>query len=179
MRIAICYGLFEGPLCGRLLRKELRRRGHAIVDASHADCIIAHSGAWLMLDNSFNATRILLVDPAYKTNRSIFAKSSARILYDLRHLSLWQYPGYIMRRIYNLWYILAKFGYWLEMRRCYHETDIAPLLKQPYVYLFEASDPAWHDKAVTSTAVNPTIELPGNHDALWHKPQLAADILGL
>ena len=61
----------------------------------------------------------------------------------------------------------------------YRSKDISSLLRQKHVHLFEASDPAWHDTVVTNTAANAIVELPGDHDALWHTPRLTADILGL
>ena len=179
MKIAIAYGLFEGPLCGRILRKELRHRGHSIVGIKKADILILHSGAWLMMDEYPTDKRILLIDPAYQTTQSVLAKSVRRIQYDIRHLRPLQYPGYLLRRSYNLWYFITKLPYWIEMLENYRSKDISSLLRQKHVHLFEASDPAWHDTVVTNRTANVIVELPGDHDALWHTPRLTADILGL
>ncbi len=179
MNIAILYGLFEGPLCGQRLQNQLRHQGYHIVSMDSADCIIAHSGAWLMYDDLPTSTRILLVDPAYRTDRSALAKSLTRVRYDLQHLKPKQSMRYTTLRLYNLYYLVTKFPYWLDMRRRYNTKDIVPLLEQANVYVFEASDPAWHDTAITNKAIRPVNTLPGDHDALWNDPMMTTDILGV
>lgn len=180
MNIFIAYGLFEGPLFGRALRRELLRRGHTIaMSPSEADLVIAHSGAWCMLDQSYHYNKLVLVDPAYRDETSVWVKSLRRLGYDARHLKWHELPRYVYRRSLNLWYLVTRFNYWLRMKKRYDILDIVPLISRPNTYVLEASDPAWHNRTIIQRAEQPIRTLPGDHDSIWHKPDELAALLDL
>jgi hypothetical protein len=180
MTIYLAYGLFEGPLFAGPLKNELIRRGHSVTtDPLRADLIIAHSGAWCLLDQPKMYKKLVLVDPAYNDQRSAFAKSLSRLGYDFQHFTVKALPRYCYYRFLNIWYLLTRFRRWLAMNKAYHARDIRPVLACDTVYILRVSDPTWHNAAIAQSSPHPIRDLGGDHDSMWHQTDAIADILGL
>lgn len=144
-----------------------------------AQLIIAHSGGWLMLKpEDYTNKKLTLIDPAYRDEHSLRAKSLNRLKYDAHHTSFGVLPGYIYRRILNSWYFITLLPRWLDMFINYKKKDISDVLGAAEVTIVRASDSAWFNPVVM--AEMPDVRtLPGDHDACWHRPKELADILGL
>ncbi len=178
MKIGIVYGLFEGPLCSKQLERILRQRGHSVVAPQDADCLLVHSGGWLMLDDLASNRLVYLIDPAYQDKRSVLRKSLKRLAYDAKHTSLRNVPAYTLRRGHNLWYLATKPAQWLEMRRRYHRRSIHSLVEQPNVTVYHTHSSSWHNPAIMAKA-SKLIPINGDHDVLWHACDNTLDEIGL
>ena len=179
MKIAIEHGLYEGSFFSRSLRKLLVDRGHTITNTRDAELIIAHSGGWLML-NSSNLVdkKVALIDPAYRDEKSLHAKSLSRFRYDFRHMRLSAFPGYLFRRLLNIGYLVGRFSRWLIMANHYNNKDLATLIDHPGLIIVRVSDSSWFNPRLMANARDVRLQ-PGDHDVCWHRPDELADILGL
>ncbi|MBC7764138.1 hypothetical protein H7Y29_00310 [Microbacteriaceae bacterium] len=172
--LAIIYGLFEGPLIGKSFVAECKRRGYTIIaDASKADVIVAHSGGWMFLPVNNAAKQIILIDAAHKSSRSLISKFAARVAYDVRHIVFSKlFIVWLVQRVLNVWYFVARFPTWLRMGRRYNTYDIVPLIKQSNVVVIQSDDLSWYDAETMMYAYHFFQLDEGCHDDCWIHPSV-------
>jgi hypothetical protein len=167
MVVCIKEGFLEGKLSSIALRSALKKRGHSITNnASDADIIIAHSGGWVFLPKLRENQRLILVDPAYKTNTSALTKSINRIRYDASHFI----PTMLWQRVVNTIY-LVKLPTWIELKKRYDTYDITEYTNRVNTTICRVADPAWWSDGILDKSPAAIVYIGGDHDSFWRSPQ--------
>ena len=176
-KLAVLYGLFEGPLIGDAFTDECKRRGFLIVDdPADADVIVAHSGGWLFLPTDTTGKQVVLVNVSHDSHVSILRRFAGRMQYDIRHVVLSRlFPTWLYQRVLNCWYLLIKFPVWLEMGRRYKVRDITPLIALKNVIVLQSADMSWYDHETMVQAHKIIMLDSGCHDDCWLRPQVYLD----
>lgn len=178
MKIAILYGLFEGPALGKKMIAACTNRGHDIVtDANSADVIIAHSGGWLFLPNNITDKKIVIINASHKSEIPLSKRFYWRTRYDLKHVILSKlFFTWLHEFIIKLWYAITQTSHWLKMRQLFAVKDITPIINSKGTIVIQSADLSWYDKNTMQYASRFINFNFGDHDDCWRNPAPYLDI---
>jgi len=173
MKVAIIYGLAEGPWHGKRLRGALRRAGHTITtDPSEAEAIIAHSGGCYQLPDNLKASIILLVGLPYWPDKRISTSTNER--FRLEPKSTW----WLRKTGYNLYYSVTRPYHIVGIKRAYDRKKL-PSTQATIILVRNRHDPYMHPSKRPIVARDwQNVDMSGHHDDLWANPTPYVKLLG-
>lgn len=181
MRIAILYGLFEGPALGKKMVAECIARGHDIVtDASAADIVIAHSGGWLFLPNNIAGKKVVIINASHRSAILLSKRFLWRTRYDIKYVIFSKlFITWLREYAIKLWYAVTKLQHWLKMRRLFMSKDITPIIKLKNTIVIQSADLSWYDKPTMQKAHKFIKVSYGDHDDCWRNPAQYLDLVNI
>jgi hypothetical protein len=178
------YGMAEGGLHSRYLRRALVEAGFQATTPDMADIIIAHSAGSFLIPKDTKATLFIHINGPYWRTRTFPDSLREKLIGDwqirrqkgeLRH---WLLSGAT-----NTFY-MANLRHGLSLRKPYYNLDDAikqlPGGKQhKHIFIRNQHDSYSEDIQLAQHA-DPSyalISLPGNHDDCWRNPEPYVDII--
>jgi hypothetical protein len=170
--ICILYGFCEGPRVSKRFRQALARAGYTVIkDPAQADIIIGHSGGCFSLPKQLRAKQIIQIGIVHWPGRSVLGSLIHKLKADVRHhhregaIRFWARKSF-WNFVY-FWNFVNLFRMLIGRRRgrqwgygqittvvrpkldsfCTPDLDLLPFAKKPKF-----------------------VELPGQHDECWRKP---------
>lgn len=177
-RVAILYGLGEGPRISGKLRKNLQDNNFEVTnDAAEADIIIAHSGGCLFLPDDLKAKIVLLVAPSNGYKYNLLAlnqlhKMAADSRYSLKNR---QTGWWIYKSFWNFTHLITSPKVYREMlSRARKNGRAIPNIKAKRlgVILYRGDFWSWFgdQKSLLKLPNASLISHPGIHDDIWINP---------
>lgn len=109
-KIAIIYGISEGPMLSVRFRKLLNNKQYTIIsDPTKADIIITHSGGCYLIPNSTTAQQVIMIAPGYYFEHTKAYMSAYKFVRDIMHAVT---SGYLLfwcyKSVWNILYLLFR-----------------------------------------------------------------------
>ena len=172
-KIAILYGLNEGPGMGKKLRLSLEKAGYSMTsDPRRADIIFAHSGGCFLIPTDNHASLVMLVGLPYWPHRPWFIATVVKVwrefkAYKNRHhmrqwLRKWAYHVLYAFRLPSA----VRMGLNMSPSNTWNSL-------QPQVIVRNHQE-AYCNPSVAGVAFRGPrtfISLPGEHDDCWDNPE--------
>jgi len=169
-------GWAGGPRLSKQFQDALRAAGYTITAPTHADVIIAHSGASYFVPVKTPAKLLIFIDPPYWPGKSILSRMMAKKRTDgtaVRQTGGWQ--AWLVKSFWEFFYIITKPSYTTTALK--HNGSLAFLdnhrHKPTYVV---RNDNDYFCSADIQVAMNgypnvTYVRLPGQHDDYYTNPQ--------
>lgn len=173
----IVYGVMEGHLHGWRMRRELRKRGYALVkNPREAQVIVAHSGGYLIVPKLQASQTLLMIDPACHNERPPLMNVAHHVVLDIRQV-LWSrdFLFYFWKTGLNLLYLVVRFKPIYRMSKIYSSGGRPELLHRPKTIIVQGDDTSWLNREELAGA---TVHyLRSWHDDCWLYPERYLDFL--
>jgi hypothetical protein len=177
---SILYGIGEGPLIGRRMRRELRHRGLTETDPSQADLIITHSAGIYLLPGKTRAKLLIHLNcTTYMGYPALFAAHSAKIRRDFRQRrAKHQLLRWFLALAANSFYLL-NIPRGLKMRKGFRASRqvLAKLPAGQHVFINGFDDGLSDAQTLLADTVqrHTYITIPAiGHDDCWRQPEILA-----
>lgn len=180
-KVMIIYGLAEGSMLGRKLRKGLRNNGWKITKkVEEADAIIAHSGGIFNIPSNQDARIIIAVGMPLLLERPIIISILYKFSSDLRraYRSLFLLSKTLLNIIYSIARPLHHVKIWNGYRKRKHREITATefILVRNRDDIFSDSVQILHHGSHHGWS---TVSLPGDHDDIWLNPDRYIKLLNV
>lgn len=182
MNVAILYGWAEGPWHSNRLPNSLVAHNFALTkDVQTADIIICHSGGCYMVPPN-KAKLILMVGPPYWPGASMGKRVLKKTYQDfMMHHSVKELQFWFNKTAHNAYYMLVHFNKWIKMHGRW-KAGAFPISegKQKIVVVRNKNDAFCKRSAIIDLCSERSwdiIELPGEHDDLWIRPEHYLEII--
>jgi hypothetical protein len=182
MKLAIIYGIGEGPALTKKFRRALSAMDiHLTTDLARADIIVTHSGGVTELPKDTSGQLILIVAPSYGTaGHSIARLSWEKVRMDFRYLRRHnQTGGWAVKTLINAGYLMLQLPRAVRMYQFVRRAaTLLPHIKSARTIVALYREDPW-SRLITPAekAKFPAysfIEVPGSHDDLWTAPKSLA-----
>jgi hypothetical protein len=182
--VAILYGLAEGGLIARKLKKCLHEAGFRYTrDATQADVIIAHSGGILLVPPIARAQKILLIGPPAAFPKRVAHAAAHKVWQDYRgaHKSRTLAPWFL-KSSYNFGYMLLQsWRPWQLYRKLQKSGRTLPVLAAKDIAVICYRDDEWSgyigQRKLHERYHYTFISHPRLHDDLWMYPKEYVSVL--
>ncbi|QQS19401.1 hypothetical protein IPL85_03890 [Candidatus Saccharibacteria bacterium] len=173
----IVYGFMEGPRHGHRMRQALRDRGYRVVKSQrHANLIVAHSGAHLLVRVPKVRQQVLIIDASCNTGRHVFDNALRHVWYDLVHvLGNGQVQYYAWKTWWNaVYFFLRPLPAWRMYRRI-RRPDYLPVRFAGKAVITQGDDRSWYRPE--SLPLEEIVFMSGDHDDCWRNPDRYLDLI--
>lgn len=152
-KACILYGFAEGPKHGARMRQALTDRGYQIItDQKGANLVIAHSGAYLLIDTLQPKQRVMIIDASCHTGRLLIDNALRHLWYDVLHvLGNGSVYYYFWKTWWNIVYFYTRPFPAVKMYRHLHNPDYQPLRFRNRAVITQGDDRSWYNPNLLPT----------------------------
>lgn len=174
MKIAILYGWAEGKWHAKKLLPVLMEHNLELCNnPAEADIILCHSGGCYMVPEN-KAKLFVLIGPPYWPKKSMLLRVVKKTYRDFKmHHTIHELRFWWVKTIHNSFYMFRHLPTWTKMYVNWKTENFPDASSQKVLVIRNTEDKFCQLSGIKKIATERNwnfVELPGEHDDLWIKP---------